>query len=268
MNARMQAAAWLYYKIYVGDIAGGLDYLITETLPKLARNDIERWFFVRYLDEEGLHLRLRVKPSDGAPDLRPVLKLIIEDSLRALPKAPPPFYQPVISTPVAARLPRRSPIRAVEDEYEPEIAMFGAMGIAVAERLFHLSSEIAMAVLIDERADLYSRKTLAPIFMKAVCDTFLPGSGAPFWHGYSKYWLQISRESADAWAQRFERKARELHSRALPVVTPDAALPESARNAVKTWRAGLSQAASDFEALQEPPFASGRRRWRPVSAIL
>jgi hypothetical protein len=195
----MQAAAWLYYKIYVGNIAGGLDYLITETLPKLARKDIERWFFVRYLDEEGLHLRLRVRPCNDAPDLRPVLKPIIEDSLRALPKAPPPFYHPVISTPVAGRLPRGSLIRAIEDEYEPEIARFGALGISVAERLFQLSSEIAIAVLIDERADSYSRKTLVPIFMKAACDTFLPEADASFWHAYSKYWLQISGLSAGAW---------------------------------------------------------------------
>jgi len=249
----MQAPGWLYYKIYVGNIAGGLDHLITGTLPKLCcRGDIERWFFIRYLDEGGLHLRLRLKPCDGAGDLRPMLHPILEEALRALPRVPPPFYRPVISRPVAGALRRGGLIRTVESEYEPEVGNFGEQGISVAEALFQLSSEVAMAVLIGERADLCSRKTLAPILMKAVFDAFLPHADLSFWRRYSRYWLQITGESAQEWEPRFQGKARDLRTRGVPVLMPDAALTVQARDAVHAWCTGLSRGASDFETLQEP----------------
>jgi thiopeptide-type bacteriocin biosynthesis protein len=248
----MPPSSWLYYKLYVGSSVGGLDYLITEMLPRVCRhNDLERWYFLRYLDEGGLHLRLRLKPSDGDANFRQIVSPIIEEALRRLPCARLPIYRPVIYRPVAGHPPRSSVIRAVETNYEPEVATFGAKGISVAERLFEVSSEVALAVLIGERAERCSRKTLVPILMQAVCNAFLSKPGASFWGRYSDYWLQVSGESADEWRPRFDGKVRDLKACGIPVLTPNAALSDDARDAVRTWHVGLSQAASAFGRLQE-----------------
>ncbi len=247
-----QYSKWLYYKIYVGYISGGLEYLITETLPKICgREGIELWFFLRYSDEGGAHLRVRLKAYDSASNLREVLNPIIEEALSTLPRIPLSFYRPVISQPLVGALSRGHVIRVIESKYEPEATVFGTQGIFVAEQLFHLSSEITMTVLIDERTNLCSRKTLVPIFMAAVREAFVPTADQSFWTNYSRYWLSVNGESIDEWQPRFNGKVNELKARCVPVLMPDQSLPEKTRHAVHTWRKALSHAAAEFNALQE-----------------
>jgi thiopeptide-type bacteriocin biosynthesis protein len=143
-------------------------------------------------------------------------------------------------------------IQVIESSYEPEVTKFGARGIFLAERLFQLSSEIAMATLIDERSGVCSRKTLVPIFMDAVRNAFVPRSSRSFWADYSQYWIEQSGESIAEWRLRFVAKARDLNLRNVPILTPDGALPQASRNAAEAWRNGLTQAVLEFEALQEP----------------
>src|SRR5262249_38623548 len=151
-------------------------------------------------------------------DLRRALDPIIDEALRFLPRVPPPIYRPVISEQTRSIPLRGSVIRVIESEYEPEVAKFGARGISMAERLFQLSSEIAMATLLDERGGGCSRKTLVPIFMEAVREAFVPSGGMSFWAEYSNYWLQVSGGSIDEWRLRFSAKARDLKSRGIPII--------------------------------------------------
>ena len=109
---------WLYYKIYVGHVADGLEYLITQTLPALVtRSDVEQWFFLRYVDEGGPHLRLRLKARHAPSPLRTAVDHAIDEALAMLPRLPLPFYRPAI---LPSRRCRRSAadgvIRAVEAE--------------------------------------------------------------------------------------------------------------------------------------------------------
>lgn len=249
---RTHESSWLYYKIYVGRVAGGLDYLVTDMLPLVRdREDIDSWFFLRYFDERGSHLRLRTRPRRGSLDLRRALEPIINNALGNLPRVPTPLYRPVIARHIRGPLARGSVIRAVESDYEPEIEKFGARGIWVAERLFQLSSEIAITALIEERADVCSRKTLVPIFMEAVRAAFVSGAGPRFWIDYSNYWLHAAGESPDQWRPRFAVKASELKDQGVAILTPDVVLPPRARDVVNTWRSGLSQAVLAFGTLHE-----------------
>ena len=61
-------AEWIYFKVYLGQAVDKFDGLILETVPKiLALERFERWFFLRYLDAHGVHLRLRFSFPPGTP---------------------------------------------------------------------------------------------------------------------------------------------------------------------------------------------------------
>jgi thiopeptide-type bacteriocin biosynthesis protein len=55
---------WLYYKIYTGEVIA--DKILTEIIGDIARkfvadNIIDQWFFIRYHDDLGFHLRIRFR---------------------------------------------------------------------------------------------------------------------------------------------------------------------------------------------------------------
>jgi thiopeptide-type bacteriocin biosynthesis protein len=245
-------ASWLYYKVYVGRIAAGLDYLITDTVPKLlVWGEIERWFFLRYCDEEGMHLRLRLKHRDNCSRLKGIFDQILDEALGHLPRIPAPLHRPVIVKPFERVPSRRSVIRIVESVYEPEIEKFGSRGMVVAEQLFQLSSEIATSVLLNEATGASSRKTIVPILMAAVRSAFTPCFEPAFWSSYSNYWLVGAGESVGQWQPRFRAKAAELRERGVSVLVPELTLPAEIRAMVHRWRMGLVRAAAEFVALHE-----------------
>ncbi len=58
---------WLYYKFYCGERVGEklLNQAIKPIVDELkAKNLIDKWFFIRYIDKDGHHLRFRVHLND------------------------------------------------------------------------------------------------------------------------------------------------------------------------------------------------------------
>ena len=58
---------WLYYKFYCGERVGEklLNYAIKPIVNELeANNLIDKWFFIRYADKDGHHLRFRIHLND------------------------------------------------------------------------------------------------------------------------------------------------------------------------------------------------------------
>jgi thiopeptide-type bacteriocin biosynthesis protein len=58
---------WLYYKFYCGERVGEklLNYAIKPIVDELeANNLINKWFFIRYRDKDGHHLRFRIQLKD------------------------------------------------------------------------------------------------------------------------------------------------------------------------------------------------------------
>lgn len=253
----VDGSPWLYYKVYTAGGAAALEWLITHTLPEVVRcGAIDRWFFLRYRDRGGLHLRLRLHTSTAfAATLRETVEPLLKRALEEQPSAPPTRYRPTIPPLNAGAVARDKTVSRLEsEEYEPEIDNFGVRGVSIAEHLFQASSEIVMRLLIDERAGRCSRKTLAPILMQDVLDAFPPAQGAPtFWERYARYWLGEDPAQIAAWQPLFMAKAETLRSRGLPVVVPDKQLPEAAVQHVRTWRATLKVATNAYASLDEEP---------------
>lgn len=262
MDYDPSAPVWLYYKIYVGMASAGMEYVITRTLPDVVQlGVVDRWFFLRYHDDRGSHLRLRLRTvPEASPSVRREVEALLHEAILAFPTLPPSPYRPTIlwrPAGVVMPPPEARSCRVEMDRYEPETDRFGTEGIAIAERIFQASSETAMGVLTDEQEGLYSRKTLIPVLMQSVVEAFTGGDGkCAFWEKYAPYWLGGEATAAE-WIPRFLAKGRELATLGIPVLTPNAQLPERARQRVSAWRRALKEGANAFRGVHDDPPCSG-----------
>ena len=125
----LPGSEWLYAKIYASP--SHMDRLLTETISPLAQRVLsaggaDRWFFIRYSDPH-LHLRLRFH---GDP------KRLSSDLLPQLWKCTDPEIQ------------RGTLWRVQLDTYEREVERYGGLaGIHIAERFFHLDSDLVLELL-------------------------------------------------------------------------------------------------------------------------
>jgi len=153
---------WLYAKVYAA--RDRLETVLVRDLsPLLDRvsRDVDRWFFLRYLDP-GAHLRLRLH---GEPDV------IRERVLPALHE----WAGPAAAEGVIRKL--------VLDTYEPETDRYGGPAALVpAERLFHADSRLVTAQLAARARGLLPvpPETLAALNHAALLDAL----GAWDWRGW------------------------------------------------------------------------------------
>jgi thiopeptide-type bacteriocin biosynthesis protein len=262
MDDEPSAPEWLYYKIYVGIGLARMEHLITRTVPAVVERDaVNRWFFLRYHDDKGPHLRLRLRTRPGAsPSVRRGVDHLLHEAIVTFPTLPPSPYRPTILWPPAGVVRPPSTTRScwIEmDRYEPETDRYGAEGVAVAERLFQASSETAVCVMIDEQEGLYSRKTMIPILMQRTVEALAARDDeSAFWEKYARYWLGGAAMAAE-WIPRFLAKGRELVTLGVPVLPPVARLPARAREHVCTWARALEEAADAFRGVRDEPRRSG-----------
>lgn len=248
---------WIYVKLYLGQAIDKFDGLILETIPKiLALERFERWFFLRYIDDKGVHLRLRFKvPAGNAARLTGPIYALCEKGLTEMTRFPPADYRPLVF-PAGFDAERRPSANAtvgiVADTYEPELEKFGgARGMPIAEEIFEASSRIALAILGDEAKGQYSRKTIASCLMDVVHDAFVPSEGAErFWRTYSFYWLGGETMAAEDWRTRFFEKGTRLREQQIPIVWP-ADLPARAMRLTEQWREQLRRASNAYAQIED-----------------
>jgi len=235
---------WIYLKLYAGDYADRLDHLVCETVPRaVAAAPHRRWFFLRYYDEHGAHVRLRFDTDRPAETIAALSPLCLE-GVQQLATVPVSDYRPLIATaPDGEPVERR--VGVMRDVYEPELDKFGGVaGMPIAEAVFHASSELALEVLCAERDGAYSRKSVVADLMAAAVAAFPPAQdAAQFWRGFAAYWLGGDTEWAKDWRRRFVAKRRDLEARAYRVT---GATPAAASSVVERWRDALAAASAAY----------------------
>lgn len=253
-------ADWVYFKLYMGAAVDRIDHLILDLGEQIGRRtDIRQWFYIRYVDELGIHLRLRMLPVAGQREpVRVEMMNYCAVRLNRLHELPPGSYFPMVAAPgfqdhVEKLVDAHNDVRVIEAEYEPEYDKFGGpAGMPVAEAFFHLSSEIAVATLKAEITGGFSRKSLIPGLLREAYAAFTPQTDAPtFWREYAYYWLGGKSPAADDWRLTFREKARKLQTDGVPIlVEPDETGGTEARLMMR-WRKALAEAADAYATRRE-----------------
>lgn len=254
---------WVYLKTYLGQTIDRFDHLIIEVCENLlAGDDFDRWFFLRHVDEQGLHLRVRCRARAGAHEqLNSRATTICENALREILSRAPGRYRPMVIPPGWEDGPRKATGAAngvVPGTYEPELDKFGGVcGMAIAEQTFEVSSRVAVTVLRHEAHGYYSRKDIAAQLMAEAVRAFAPEeNGSAFWRQYSLYWLGGETPVAEEWRRRFFAKAQRLQADCQPVLLPSSALAREAQLAASAWKSQLAQSAEAYGAIELPPAVS------------
>ncbi len=186
---------WWYARLYTGGMAAGdeaVDQVVAPFARTVAGPDVG-WFFLRYTDLSGPHLRVRVRGSREVLDRchRRLPELCAQlQEVCGTPRPAPPTLVAVDTRPFGGRH-----VGADTALYEPEAAKYGgAHGVELAEALFQTSSEIAL--LANTLPKLPDRAGLAVLLLRAglagtlraVPDATAAALPARFWDTHLMWW--------------------------------------------------------------------------------
>jgi thiopeptide-type bacteriocin biosynthesis protein len=208
----MMGYDWLHYALYPGVGIRLEDVVCHVVAPAVARaKAVEpelRWFFLRYTDELGAHVRLRFAGSRTTVDavygeVDPVLRAGLAEVIE--------------STRRDARTGAESNATGCyHGIYEPELDKYGGpVGVELAETVFQVSSEVTLALLTDPDGGVAThRRALALVLMRqAARATELDAGAEEFWQRYEWYWSGGTAGAARR--SRYLELARERRARAV-----------------------------------------------------
>ncbi|MDU0156702.1 thiopeptide-type bacteriocin biosynthesis protein [Bacillus cabrialesii] len=143
---------WVFYSIYVPRTEYLENIIINIVTPivKQVKDSVQvhKWFFIRYIDMQGPHIRLRFLVNEDDID---IVEEITEEHLhRNLSKV---LAEPLSE--MSRLLPVKTDTRSFEsgfqqEEYEPEYEKYGGVqGVHIAEDIFQSSSELVLSLLND-----------------------------------------------------------------------------------------------------------------------
>ncbi|WNM29194.1 thiopeptide-type bacteriocin biosynthesis protein [Streptomyces sp. Li-HN-5-11] len=189
---------WWYVRAYPGH-PDAMDEATRVLIPWLAARASEEaasaWFFTRYWDMSGHHLRLRLKCSaDGVDRVHERLPELVE-LLHALDRPVPAERLVPGSVPQGLPLVRQARCCL----YAPELAKYGgARGVARAEELFTASCRWYADQRIGSLAPLSDRAALAVSYMSVLVRAALTDAQArtAFWSAHRRQWGRQLRMAA------------------------------------------------------------------------
>nr|BFE86251.1 hypothetical protein GCM10020093_088520 [Planobispora longispora] len=138
---------WWFVRLYTGGFAAS-DLLVTEVLPPLVAearaHGAFRWFFIRYTDPSGPHLRVRVFGPRETVDRMHRSLARIQRHADAMVAAVDDDAAWLASIPMGRML-GDSGTGLASGLYEPEYGKYGGpQGVELAERVFEFSSDLAI----------------------------------------------------------------------------------------------------------------------------
>lgn len=202
----MIAREWLYYRVYPGRLEAMEPLLRTAVADAVAcisqLAGIDRWFFVRYVDYRGYHVRLRFSGTlDAINALQTKVEHLLTSSLAGLRNLEPRPVRALVPLPIPSLV--SEDVGYALDLYEPEYEVYGGKaGVQIAERLFQVSSELALEIVAEaDRSDVEPRIPLALLMMMTTAETWLVAERPGFWDRYATFWSGGDEAAALRWRE-------------------------------------------------------------------
>ncbi|QVQ50248.1 thiopeptide-type bacteriocin biosynthesis protein [Spiractinospora alimapuensis] len=179
---------WWYVRAYPGSGAlmdAACDVLVPWLREAAASENADRWFFLRYIDMVGPHLRLRIR---CAPDGVDRLHSRMPELWLALDKIPPDARgEPLIANGLFGDA--SGAVRVAPGLYAPEMHKYGGpAGVEAAERLFTASARWYADNLPHRSPRRFRRAALATTLMRELVTTALPPED------WKEFWLRHRRQ--------------------------------------------------------------------------
>ncbi|MEV6978354.1 thiopeptide-type bacteriocin biosynthesis protein [Kitasatospora sp. NPDC093806] len=252
MNDRRGSTAWWYVRAYPGHpdlMDEAARVLVPWLAARAADESATAWFFTRYWDMSGHHLRLRLAcPPDGADRVHDRLPELT-GLLRTL--ADPAATDRIVPGSVPQGLPLVRQVRC--DLYAPELAKYGGTaGVRRAEELFTASTRLYADQRIDALEPLFARAALAVRYMDSVTRAALPDEGTrtAFWTAHRRQWGRQLAVAAPDQGERRRLLVRAAGGTAAAV--PDGRRLEAVRAHVDTVVRTLDGAENDGNPVPRP----------------
>ncbi|AWI29066.1 lantibiotic dehydratase C-terminal domain-containing protein [Streptomyces tirandamycinicus] len=247
----MATEEWLYARVHHAGHRDG-ELLLTGLVPAWVeaaeRAGVRRWFFLRYADASGPHLRVRFL---GTP-------AVLDDCWeagRALWKehVPPPARGEVERLHPRAEegLPGHGSRRLSLGVYGREHHYYGSPpAVDIAEEVFQASSELGLDAVRATGADRTARAHLAVRVMRSCLGTLGRSQRERIWRLHWGHWTGLLAGDP-AWLQETERIAERWAAGARPPIggrEPAARPLTTSARARSSARAGSCSAAADAHA--------------------
>lgn len=184
---------WIYYKIYLNQEKYG--DLAVEKIVKPAAEHLRKfcvkWFFIKYLDETGYHIRIRfLTPVDNIEYVCNYLEELIESNLEQ--------FEKMKIEPISRLVPTKYKDLnngTLESHfelaiYEPEVKKYGGIsGLKYAEDIFQISSEFCVNLVPYMNTKKINRFDIGLKTMNIFIKSYLNESEyISFLEEYVSYW--------------------------------------------------------------------------------
>lgn len=244
LDPALLADQWWFVRIYTRGFEGA-DPLIGDLLPPVIAEaraqGIHRWFYIRYMDQHGPHVRLRVLgPRPVLDHLQRIHRELEEQLAEVLAGHPTEhrFIAPIDKKAWAGAA--GTGVRA--SIYEPELAKYGGpAGLSLAEQLFEFSSDLgvwACGRFVKET----ERAGLAALLLHDVADSLLHGPHSQgearqrvdwdaYWDKHLYWWTAELGRRGPMVRERMVTTVRERQEKVVAALHRVSALP-----GVQSWR--------------------------------
>lgn len=183
---------WLFYCLYPKNV-NLLDKVLLDIIEPLSfifnkEEDYTKWFFMRYWDSKGCHIRLRYLTTEtGEGKIRGYIENDVSEKLENINYNPLELHKPIIPI---SQFPD-TPTLISKEVYIPEYEKYGGIeGVKIAEDLFECSSNLTLLILKEERVSSINRYYIALYIMYKAISSIIrkKKSISRFFANYIHYW--------------------------------------------------------------------------------
>lgn len=259
----MEQNDWISLHIYPSKYIDRIDSFIATDLKGIADSASAEWFYIRYTDAKGAHIRYRLRAAGLDVDF---LREAVMQAVAELPFRDVNAATPLVTMGTPPSPPSQEPAHVNLDPYLAEFDKYGGIeGVHIAERHFVASTRVAVAILAAEGARGVSRKSLAPRLMADALREVLPAAQwGRFCTTYRQHWLDFTK--AANLLPGFERTAQRLVAENVPILQGDDTFPGDMAGLLREWRAALASTFAAYDGLD--PSAADRQRTMLLSSFL